>query len=573
MKYLFLTLIVTTQLSGFSHAHAGGAAGGGATEWTQIFNKVSLVASEGANKAASVAQVSQTGYDMIGRPLATALITRAVDEVANETITWANGGFDGKNPSLIVSDPGKEITKTGLIVTKTALESIPTNSMYGDSIFSAILEKNQDVSMETELTALSQSDIPTILQKNICDDVSLTNLARANVEDNAGNYTQEELAQEKRTLYDRMCAQDAANSPETAALLENVNKQNSNLGGWDSWLYTTQGNNDYTRTVLATNVVASKKGTEQTLTTNNMYQGLGSLSQTECIKKSLTTKVGEEPTCLESRILTAGKTVDARISNAVNAGAERLSNLTGEGIANAVIGFAVGKLVSGIATYKLPSSSGGGTVSLNNVSRVSNSVSTPVQDLIADPTTKKSTLKPMLADLTAFLKSLDGLEQVDTQYLQDLRTYEGEINKGKTCYQDLITNKGISASDPQITAGLAFYNKRQASVTPVKNMITDELQSLTGARNLAEKTVASLKVSNSSKEISTIFNDYQDAVDLNGYPTSQTELIRQGEYTKNKFNVDNDTNTDPSHLGEMARTYQTCQTLGTSMYNTYNYGN
>jgi hypothetical protein len=577
MKYFFLTLITLVQLSIFSPVYAGGAMGGGASEWTQLLNNAELLAVDGASLETSIATGLETANDLIGKPLATALINRAVNEVADETIRWANGGFDGMTPSLLVPDPEKEITKQGLITVKQALKSIPEDSVYGNSIFSAILDQNQDTTLEQDLKALSESNVPSIIQNNICNEEAITNLARSNVEDNAGNYTQEEFATEKRNLYARMCAEDPANNPEVAALLEDVNKQNPNLGGWDSWLNTTQGNNDYTRSELAKNRVAVEKGKKETIASNNMYLGVGSLSQTGECKKWLSTDVGEVPTCLEADIITAGKTVDAMISNAANAGLNRLSNLTGEGIAQAVVGFAVGRLVNGIATYEIPKGSPqSGTVSLSNISRVNKAVSAPKQDLADDPATKKSTLKPMLASLTAFLNSLSNLEKTDNLYLQDLRSYEAKINEGRACYQDLVTNKGLQASDSRVVSAFAFYDKRQATVTPVKNMLIEELDNISSARTLAEETSTAIKASNSSKEISTIFNDYQDTVDLNSYPTSQTEPTRRSEYTKNKHQVDNDTSSsDPSKLGEMASKLQECRNIATSLNNnnSYNWGN
>jgi hypothetical protein len=439
------------------------------------------------------------------------------------------------------------------------------------------LESNKDTTVEQELRSLSQSNVPSLIQKNACDEASLTNLARSNVEDNAGNYTQEELTAEKTRLYNRMCSKDPATDPETARLLEDVNTQNPSLTGWDGWLDVTQGNNQYTRTTLAKNVVSAQKATKETTASNNTYLGVGSLSQTECIKKSLTTKVGEEPTCLESRIITAGKTVDSMISNAANAGLNRLSNLTGDGIASAITGLAVNRLVNGIATYgKSTGAPQTGDITLANVTRVKKTISTPVQDLVDEPTIKKSTLKPMLAYLNTYLSSLIDLEKTDTLYLEDLRYYEGKINEGRACYQDLVTNKGVSASDSRIVNAFKFYDGRQARVTPIKNMLTDELGTISSARTLTEKTTTDLKASNSSKEIDTIFSDYQDTVDLNSYPTPQTEPIRQGEYSKNKYQVDNDTSTaDPSKLGEMASKLQECRNIATSLNNnnSYNWGN
>lgn len=143
-------------------------------------------------------------------------------------------------------------------------------------------------------------------------------------------------------------------------------------------------------------------------------------------------------------------------------------------------------------------------------------------------------------------------------------------------YQDLVTNKGLQASDSRVVSAFAFYDKRQATVTPVKNMLIEELDNISSARTLAEETSTAIKASNSSKEISTIFNDYQDTVDLNSYPTSQTEPTRRSEYTKNKHQVDNDTSSsDPSKLGEMASKLQECRNIATSLNNnnSYNWGN
>jgi hypothetical protein len=564
MKYFFLTLIILVQLSIFSPVYAGGAMGGGASEWTQIANNIELIGLDGTSLETSIATTLDTANNLIGKPLATALINRAVNDVADETVRWANGGYSGTEPSLLIPDPEKYINNQGLITVKQALKSVPEDSVYGNSIFSAIYEQNQDTSIEEDLTALSQSNNPSILYNKYCNDSqALTDLAIENVKEDNGTYDMAVVADEVRRLDAYMCSADPTVSKEAATRLEDINNQNPNLGGWDSWLSTTQGDNEYTKSVLAKNVVATKKAEKETIASNNTYLGVGSLSQTGECKKWLSADAGEAPTCLEADIITAGKTVDSMLSQAASAGAERLSNLTADGIAQAVVGFAVGRLVNGIATYgKSTGSSQTGNVTLSNVSRVKKSISAPVQDLVDDPSTKKSTLKPMLASLTAYLESLTSLEKTDTLYIQDLRAYEAKITTGRACYQDLITNKGIPSSNSQIVNAFAFYDKRQASINSVKNMLTEELQNISSASNLAQKTLTSLKASNSSTEISAIFNDYQDTVDMNGYPTPQTEPARRSEYTKNKFQTDHD--------DEIGTYYQTCQTLGTSMFNNFN---
>jgi hypothetical protein len=78
-------------------------------------------------------------------------------------------------------------------------------------------------------------------------------------------------------------------------------------------------------------------------------------------------------------------------------------------------------------------------------------------------------------------------------------------------------------------------------VDTTKNSLNLELSKITSAKALVNDTIAKLNTSNSTQEISTIFNAYTSTVENNAYPNSQTEITRKAQYIQAKSDANNDT--------------------------------
>ena len=120
--------------------HAGGAGGGVATSFQQGLQ----IGLETPTKIANIATAASTGQDMLKNvvldPIANALISSTLKGTSNSILGWASGGFGGADP-LIVSNPESFINNRGLEAVRGSLSQIPTDSVFGDSIFNSVLSQ------------------------------------------------------------------------------------------------------------------------------------------------------------------------------------------------------------------------------------------------------------------------------------------------------------------------------------------------------------------------------------------------------------------------------------------------
>ena len=528
-KYLFV-FITILQLTHSLEVHAG-AAGGGATEFTQIFNNVELGLIAGTDLTTSISTTLDMTKSTILDPIANALITSALNSASNDIMAWVNGGFSGGAP-LIIANPQRFIQGKGLDVVKGALGNIPTNSAFGDSIFNTVLSGYKGTNdLPAQIKSLSQSKIPGIVQNSMCEDSQLTALAKESV-NNPNNI--QEVTTRKKELYTYAC-QGNPNDPEVAARLNDLSAQNPNLGGWDKWLYVTGGGNAYTNAAKTQVIVDKQVAAEQELIKNEIFNGAGPISQKECVKYAEVTDPYEKPQCLEEQTITPGKTVNALLSKASSAGLDRLSTIMGAGsITGMLSNLAMSAITNGI--NKAIGGGSGGARAVNTSTTLT--ASRPIiQDLANDPARKRELVSTMEKQFSYYVASLDKLEATDRAYLADLYAYEARIQPGKTCYDNLVQSNIVTTSNP----GFVFFAGRQNTINTTRNSLNQELSKISQARQLIAVTSSRLSASNSSTEIGTIFNDYSTTVDNQKLPDIQAQPTRNGEYTLNKSNISRDT--------------------------------
>ena len=129
---------------------------------------VELAATNISDASVDINTDIQTVNETITIPLVTGMINIAQQKMADDIVAWANGGFKGQ--PLIISNPEKYIKDAGLTEAKLALKNIPTDSVYGDSIFASVVDQYKDSDLKAQLEELSKSTVPATIQENICDD-------------------------------------------------------------------------------------------------------------------------------------------------------------------------------------------------------------------------------------------------------------------------------------------------------------------------------------------------------------------------------------------------------------------
>lgn len=525
VKQFFFIAIVLTLIGAHTRT-AYATAAIASTFPLQITQLVEMIPTNISSEITAAATKASFIDDTIFRPLQTTLITIAQQQAADDILSWVNGGTEGN--SLVIADPKQYIKDQGLAAIKDSLKDIPEDSIYGDSIFSAIVDQYQDNDLRTKLAALSKSNIPSMLQENFCSDEALTSYA---IKDLGPEYTSDELIAKKTELYNYACEGDPETDPEVAAKLIDLGEQDESIGGWEQWLATTAGDNPYTKTTIAKDLEEENKAEEEENQKSELYDGLGPVSQTKCTEEAPAELEGEEPACEEEEVLTPGEAAGEALSRAANSGLDRLTNLMEGGLTGLLTSLAISKITGGVnSTVK---QKGPPTTTVTTTSP-------PRQDLVGDAATKASIVNPMMRQFDSYKAMLDNLESVDRNYLADVNAYASNLSNGRACLDSLVESGAVNPGNPQVVEAYAYYDDRQNRVDAVKNVILPEIRSITAARNLITSTIALINNSNSTQEIGKIFNEYSTKIDASGYPTTQTEGVRKGEHVKNKNDMERD---------------------------------
>lgn len=532
MNY-FLTLLIISalQFSSIKSAHATAVIG--ATFPQQILEMgQSFIRNIAANSTAI-----STNLDMVNntilKPISTGLINVAQQQVASDMLSWANGGFEG-NP-LIISNPEQYIKNQGLLEVKGALNSIPTDSIFGDSIFNEIASQYTNNDIKSQLQSLSKSNIPNLIQQSMCSDEALSSLALKDVQDADGNYDQTELTNRKTQLYNYACQGNPDTDPAVASKLMDLSTQRPELGGWDKWLATTGGDNTYTKVAKAVPLAAKAELERKQFKKDDIFLGQKPSSQTKCTHYEDPVD-GEDPKCTEGAEITTtpSDVVASAIEKAANSGLDRLTNLTGEGLSSLIVGLAFTKLTSGI--NKSPAA----TKASNNA-KVIKARTPPKQDLVGDPTRKTEVRNPMSKQFDYYSSVLSDLENVDQPYLSDVNAYESKVSTGRACYRSLVSSGSLTDQDSRFTGAMNFYSGRQSKIDNIKNTLNPEISKINEAKSLVSSTKGLIAASNSTEEISSIFNDYSAKIDSGNYPIAQGVATRKADYIKNKTDSEQDT--------------------------------
>lgn len=559
---------------------------------TQIPQYAQDLISAGAELGSLAQNTLLTLWETIQVPLQNSLITMAQQQMAGNIINWGSGGFQGN--SLVVSDPLKYIQNMGTAGLKVNIGNIPTNSIFGDSIFNTIVGNYRSSDPVAKLKSLSQSSLPSIIQSNACGDEKLSSLAYDDVKDENNNYDEATYNARKKELYDSLCKGNPTTDVALAKKLVAVNNQNSSIGGDDAWLALTGGDNAYTKGVRA--VIT---GDEITATKKEVakldLQGISPVSDKKCTKQAPVDDgyddadggyADETPACAESETVTPGGVVEKSLSSAIQAPLDRLTNLTASGgLSSLLTGFLTSYLAKGINStlsnlnkktnssvtlnYRGPTSAptvtGPATVSGPITISAPPAIRGAVQDLANDPVKKASIIDPINKQLSSHLNSLNELQTTDNSYMSEITGYKIQLDGIKGCNDYLLANYPEAQGNSTLTTGINYYNNKKGAVDTVYKKISSELNNITSLRNFIATNISDISKSNSTEEIINMFNYYQNQVDSKGLPTITTSAQRQGELQTYKFSVQQDTGGIPGSSGNIPYYKAQCDQLRTQL--------
>lgn len=554
---LSAVLILTIYASGIAPTHAIFCSN--CSQWSQqmldYFRQGLQYAKDAATAAATPVTAAQQTLETVNNkiliPMRDAmtivLIMKSGDNIKNLVL-----GSLGTQP-LLIKDPAGYYKQRALgsIGVDLSILSRP-NSVYDSSVLSSLINTNRynQSSAASKLEAINRSTIPSSMQRKVCDDAVLTKIARDDVQASVQDGTLDESAytDRKRELYRALCSGDPNTNPALAATLTKLASDRPDIGGWDSWLALTGGDNPYNRAVQSQGVISQKAQETVDLAKLEYTIGGGIRNLTTCKKYAENDLNGnlygetETPGCALEEIKQAASTINSTYLEAINAPIKLLQNTLGPGAGNLVnTAFTSINLIRGISSAMESvsgGSSGGGGAAPTNVPIGTVSTSTPVRDLTNNPTMRESLTTPPKQQLQSHLSSLSELERVDRSYLTDIPFYQNQLSVMKSCYDGLAQDYPNTASDPRTTSALAYYQSKSDANSTLQVRINTELELVATTRTLVTDTLNRITSSQSSEEILSLFNSYQNQVDSQNLPNFMSGGTRQAEYITFRGDID-----------------------------------
>lgn len=535
--------------------------------------------SSNANIITATQQTLETTNNRILIPLRDALTLMTIIQSGDQIQNLILGSTGGQ--SLLVTDPQRYFQSKQNNTVKGVLSLIPRNSIYGNSILNSVVGKYKNNTAASKVQSLSQSSIPSIVQSKTCPDESLTRLAEEESANRSTPYDINELNQRKQELYDSLCRGDPTRDPALAQKLNNIYKQRPDIGGWDSWLALTGGDNAYTKSEQVKLVVADEAQKAEDQAKLDFQIGGGIRSATNCAEWATNNGSGDEDTTLTSEAplvednnltlpsergdTSSGSSLPC-LRETITKSAASLKTLYEESIVSplrtlqASFGTGAGSLVStayttvgilrsinNIINSGSPTSYGTvgnyGTVSnqgtVGNLGTVTSSA--PVQNLRNNPQQKGIIIDPIDKNLTAHLNGLSTLETTEQNYLAEINSYGAQIQSLKSCYDRLTSDFPNLSGSGSANSFMTYYTPKKAATDTLRNSISTELSKIGTTRTFVTETLTRIRASNSSEEISSIFNNYQNRVDRENLPTITSAPVREGEYIMYRSTVQEDT--------------------------------
>ncbi len=553
---LTVSLVLLTLFTFDMRSVEAGGAGGGASEVTQLINMGELIPINISDATTAIATQAQTFFTTVMGPIANALIANMLQNTSQNIVSWANGGFNGDGPQLI-QNPKDFIKKEENNVARQALVAVPSTGGLSDSIFATISSsvRDQNKPIGTKLKELSVSSIPGCVQKTICTEAGLTSLSRERATDANGVVDEATALVEKEYLYGYACSCAPNDDAECASKLMDLYEQRSSLGGSCAWNALTGGDNSFTKSTIASGIVAEEVATAKKLAENELFLGLGAVSETKCL--DLQVDDGGNSYCNRSVVVNPGKSVQSAIELAVNSGTLRLTNIQGEGVLNQIFGSLTEKLFTKGLNAGLVALGGG-----DNSSETVTSVTPPSNDLSTDPERKASTVSAISQHFTMMKGILDNLESTDREYESAIRNYRNEVTQVKTCFDSLVNRGIVSTEDSRSVRAYAYYNDRMGKITTTEGVINEDLVKIAAARDLIRSAETTIASSQSSQVISTAFDTYRETYTKRKLPDNNTYSARRTKFTKDKDGAERDTE-DTTHLN-------TCSQIDASYWGNQN---
>jgi hypothetical protein len=538
----FITLSLLTALYTFSLSQSAYAIF--CSNCSQFVTQIPQYATELITKGATFGTQINTFLTqnklLVLDPIANGLIAASVLKQQSQTINLVTGALGGGD-ALLQINPEKWIKDQGLNVVQVSLSDITgQKGIYSDSLFSSVVSsfKASNSPLETTLASLGGSTIPKTVQTNLCSDDALTRVAKNDVMRNDGTFDAAALAERKRTIYNSLCVGNPATDKQLATRLQQVSSQRPDIGGWDTWLAITNGDNAYNKSVQATLVISKAAEEKKAAAKDDLSRGGGVVSPRKCDPGQQVQKAPNgdpvlnisDALCRATTLTNTGSAVSASFQSALNAPLERLLGSFGSGILSTLSSLLSARNSIALLTNAFGGATGGSSGGGTNTSVTVTSSSTPTQDLVNNPEGKKALTDPTLLRIDTYLTYLDKLAQQDSNLLAEVAIAETAAASIQGCYERLMEDFNIDRQYPGIDEAFSYRTNRVEALASFRTMVGNDTAAIASARTFIAETKTKINASNSSDEIGALYDAFEAKIANGTFPTDSAHFQREAEY-------------------------------------------
>lgn len=554
IPFLFIITLYTSSITPANAIYCSNCS----TLATQIPQLAKEVITAGATLSTQVNTYASWLKITVLDPVANAMVAMSLLQQQNQTVSLITGSLGGN--SLLIANPQDWIKNQGLNSVRISINDLTNqNTSYSGSILSSLIGTyRQADSLQSALQNIGTSNIPNIVQSNLCKDSQLTAIAKNDVADESGYASPNDVQRRKQELYNSLCVGNpngnSLSSVELRNKLEQVNAQRPDIGGMDSFLaLTVGGDNPYARSIRAQLTVAQDVAEKQKVAENNLNQGGGVASPTKCPGQT----TGNNPSafvdngpvniadalCRTPLFTQSSAALQNSFQVALSAPLQRLTQSFGSGILSSL-----GTLLAARNTVTLLRNAFGG----NSISSSNYTSGQFPGDLAINPELKENIVTPILNQATTHEEALAKLEDWDKKADAEVKKRTAYAQSVTACFDNLVERTIVSPNDPVLASVGKAAEDAVKEVAPISQAIQQDKTTIPEARALIANLRSVLPNATTTAQVDSVYKVYSDKLAARSIPDENTPSIRESQYYEVKAKNDDDANGN-SQLAAMAQ--------------------
>ncbi len=441
--------------------------------------------------------------------------------------------------ALLVKDPEQYFKRQALNSVAVGLgDAAAYKKMYGGSMMQYLINssKYNYANSSTKIASISQSAVPSMVQKNACDDVMLTQLAMEDVAVEGEPLDQAKFKERKQYFYDQFCKKDPSSDTNTAQSLEILQKARPAIAGWGGFLAVTSGDNPYNKATNLQLVLSQDAQAAVDRAKTDYVIGGGIKSLTECKKyaeNDINGNLYEEtatPACAVQEIKQVSSVLASSFKEVVETPLKLIRESFGTGAGSLIsTAFNTVNLLQSISS------------SIDQIGGTGSSGSATVPDFKNNSVAKESIATPIRDALDLQGKNLTSIEAVHPRLLNEIGRMQTVTTSITSCYQGLVKDNIIAASSQDMERATTYVTTKEKKLASLKTAIGQDETKIAAGRAIIADFRTKLDAASSSKDMQTLFTDYQTKIRSGSIPGQETLSARENDFVTLQGDISLDT--------------------------------